>query len=123
VELTVPSDALYQHFLIAAERRFRRCVESGDVPRPFGVEPPQPRIEAVRIVDMSHSNSWSELADLFRSTRSAFLEHERAKAELKQLMPEDAREASGRGLRARRSKSGAVSFDLLAMEDRHAAVE
>jgi predicted phage-related endonuclease len=60
VEITVHADALYQHFLITAERKFWRCVESGEPPRPFGVEPPQPRIEAVRIVDMSESNSWAE---------------------------------------------------------------
>jgi hypothetical protein len=29
-------------------------------------------------------------------------------------MPEDAKEAIGHGIRAKRSKSGAVSFDLLA---------
>jgi hypothetical protein len=32
---------------------------------------------------------------------------------LKKLMPEDAKEALGHGLRAKRSKSGAVSFELL----------
>ena len=36
-------------------------------------------------------------------------------------MPEDAKEAAGHGVRAKRSKSGAVSFDLLAQEDGHAA--
>ena len=118
VEITIPGDALYQHFLITAERKFWRCVESGEPPRPFGVEPPQPRIEAVRIVDMSESN-----AGLFRSTRSAFLEHERAKAELKGLMPEDAKEAAGHGVRAKRSKSGAVNFDLLDVEASHAGVQ
>jgi predicted phage-related endonuclease len=56
VEITIPGDALYQHFLITAERKFWRCVESGETPRPFGVEPPQPRILTVRIVDMSESN-------------------------------------------------------------------
>ena len=40
-------------------------------PRLFGVEPPKPRIEAVRIVDMSASNPWAEFAGLFRSTRQA----------------------------------------------------
>jgi len=73
-------------------------------------------------VDMSASNSWSEFAALFRSTRQAFLDHERSKAELKALMPEDAKEALGHGIRAKRSKSGAVSFDLLDAEGRHAAV-
>ena len=123
VEMTIPADALYQHFLVTAERRFWRCVQTGETPHPYGVEPPRPRIEAVRIVDMSESNSWAEFAGLFCATRSAFLDHERAKSELKALMPEDAKEASGHGVRAKRSKSGAVSFDLLAQEDSDAAVE
>jgi YqaJ-like viral recombinase domain len=123
VEITIPSDPLYQHFLLTAERRFWRCVETGEAPRPFGIEPPLPRIEAVKIVDMSESNSWAEVADLFRSTRSAFLEHERAKGELKGLMPADAKEAAGHGVRAKRSKSGAISFDLLDGETTHAAVQ
>jgi hypothetical protein len=49
---------------------------------------------------MSASNSWAEFAGLFRSTRPAFLEHERSKAELKALMPEEAKEAIGHGIRA-----------------------
>jgi hypothetical protein len=123
IEITIPADALYQHFLVTAEHRFWRCVQNGDTPRPYGIEPPRPRIDAVRIVDMSESNSWAEFAGLFCSTRSAFLDHERAKAELRALMPEDAKEASGHGVRAKRSKSRAVSFDLLASgEGSHAAV-
>jgi hypothetical protein len=35
-------------------------------------------------------------------------------------MPEDAKEATGHGIRAKRSKSGAVSFDVLTMEAGHA---
>jgi hypothetical protein len=62
---------------------------------------------------MSSSNSWAEFAGLFCSTRQAFLDHERSKTELKALVPEDAKEAIGHGVRAKRSKSGAVSFDLL----------
>jgi hypothetical protein len=113
VEIAISADPLYQHLLITAEKKFWRCVENGEPPRLFGVEPPRPRIEAVRIVDMGASNSWAELAGVFRSTRSSYLEHERAKSELKVLMPEDAKEAIGHGIRAKRSKSGAVSFDLL----------
>ena len=74
IEMTIPGDALYQHFLITAERRFWRCVQTGQTPRPYGVEPPRPRVEAVRIVDMSESNSWAEFAGLFCATRSAFLD-------------------------------------------------
>ena len=104
---------LYQHLLLTAEKKFWRCVSFGEPPRLFGVEPPRPRIEAVRIVDMGVSNSWAEFATLFLSTRSAFLDHEKAKAELKGLMPEDAKEAFGHGVRAKRSKAGAVSFEVI----------
>jgi predicted phage-related endonuclease len=116
VEITANADPLYQHLIVTAERKFWRCVESGEPPRLFGVEPPKPRIEAVRIVDMSASNAWAEFAAVFSRTRSAHLEHEQAKTELKGLMPEDAKEATGHGVRAKRSKSGAVSFDLLGVE-------
>ena len=57
------------------------------------------------------------------STRAAFLEHERAKGELKALVPEDAKEAIGHGVRAKRSKSGAISFDLIEAEATHAALQ
>jgi predicted phage-related endonuclease len=123
VEITTHADPLYQHLILTAERKFWRCVESGEPPRLFGVEPPKPRIEAVRIVDMSGSNSWAEFAGLFRNTRQAFLDHERSKAELKVLMPEDAKEAIGHGIRAKRSKSGAISFDLLEVEGGDASLQ
>ena len=116
VELTIHADPLYQHLLLTAEKKFWRCVMDGEEPRLFGVEPPRPRLEAVRIVDMSASNSWAEFAAVFRRTRPAYVEHEGAKADLKKLVPEDAKEATGHGLRAKRSKSRAISFDLLDVE-------
>jgi predicted phage-related endonuclease len=114
VEIVANADPLYQHLIVTAERKFWRCVESGETPSLFGVDPPKPRIEAIRIVDMSSSNAWAEFAAIFARTHPAHLEHEQAKAELKSLMPEDAKQAIGHGVRAKRSKSGAVSFDLLA---------
>jgi predicted phage-related endonuclease len=123
VEITIPMDPLFVSVLVSAEKKFWRCVQSGETPHLINAEPPRPRIEAIRIVDMSSSNSWAEFAALFRNTRDAFLDHERAKSELKALMPEDAREAIGHGLRAKRSKSGAVSFDVLETEATHAPVQ
>jgi hypothetical protein len=123
VEITAHADPLYQHLIITAERKFWRCVESGEHPRLFGVEPPKPRLEPIRIVDMSSSNAWAEFAGLFVRTRAAHAEHEQAKAELKTLVPEDAKQAIGHGLRAKRSKSGAVSFDLVDGGESHAAVQ
>jgi predicted phage-related endonuclease len=55
VEIKTHADPLYQHLIVTAERQFWRCVESGEPPALFGVEPPKPRIEAVRIVDMNTS--------------------------------------------------------------------
>jgi predicted phage-related endonuclease len=123
VEITIPMDPLYLSVLVSAEKKFWRCVQCGEVPHLINAESPRPRIEAVRIVDMSSSNSWAEFAALFRSTRNAFLEHERAKSELKALIPEDVKEAIGHGVRAKRSKSGAVSFDVLETEASRAAVQ
>src|ERR1700761_2542282 len=82
VEVTIAADPLYQHLLLTAEKKFWRCVQSGDRPHLFGVVPRKPGIEGVKVVDMAASNSWADLAALFCSTRAAFLEHERAKTEL-----------------------------------------
>jgi hypothetical protein len=123
VEITIPMDPLYLTVLVSAEKKFWRCVQSGETPHLINAEPPRPRIEAFRVVDMSSSNSWADFAALFRSTRGAFLDHERAKSELKALIPEDAKEAIGHGVRAKRSKSGAVSLDVLETESSHAAIQ
>ena len=72
VEIKTHADPLYQHLIVTAERKFWRCVENGEPPTLFGVEPPKPRIEAVRIVDMSSSNAWAEFAAIFSQTRSAY---------------------------------------------------
>lgn len=122
VEIPTHADPLYQHLIVTAERKFWQCVESGEPPALFGVEPPKPRIEAVRIVDMSSSNVWAEFTAVFSRTRSAHLEHEQAKAELKRLVPDDAQQAIGHGIRAKRSKSGAISFDLQSVESDHATI-
>jgi predicted phage-related endonuclease len=122
VGISITADSLYQHLLLTAEKKFWRCVEANEPPRLFNAEPPRPRVEAIRVVDMTASNSWTEFAGVFRRTRAAFLEHENSKTELKSLMPEDAKEAVGHGVRAKRSKSGSISFDLLDLETDHAAL-
>ena len=121
VEIKTHADPLYQHLVVTAERKFWRCVETGEPPALFGVDPPKPRIEAVRTVDMTSSNAWAEFAAIFVRTREAHQEHERAKIELKSLVPEDAHQAIGHGIRAKRSKSGAINFDVLDNEDTDAA--
>jgi hypothetical protein len=112
----LPAPAAHRGTEILALRPERRA------PRLFGIEPPRARVEAVRTVDMSGSNAWAEFANLYRLTRAAALDHDRAKAELKAFVPEDAKEASGHGVRAKRSRSGAISFELVETEIGHAAL-
>jgi predicted phage-related endonuclease len=123
VEITIPIDPLYLSILVSAEKKFWRCVQSGEPPHLVFAEPPRARIAAVQVLDMSASNSWAEFAALFRNTRQAVLDNERAKSELRSLMPEDARECTGHGVRGKRSKSGAVTFDLLETEAAHAPIQ
>ena len=40
VEIAIHADPLYQHLIVTAEWKFWRCVESGEPPHLFGVEPP-----------------------------------------------------------------------------------
>src|ERR1700737_3799848 len=77
VELSIEADPIYQTILIAAEKAFWRAVKTGETPVLFDCEPPKPRIEAVRLVDMKASNSWPEFGGLFRDTRSPPAGHAR----------------------------------------------
>jgi hypothetical protein len=51
------------------------------------------------------------------------LEHGAAETNLKKLVPVGANGAIGHGLRAERSKSGAVSFDLIEQKVTHATFQ
>jgi hypothetical protein len=117
VELKVNADPLFQTVLLSVEKAFWRAVQIGEPPHLYDAEAPRPRIAALRIVDMSTSNAWAEFGAIYAQTRATHAEHERAKSELKALVPEDAKEAIGHGLRARRTRAGAISFDLLEISD------
>jgi predicted phage-related endonuclease len=112
VVIEIDADPVYQTVLLQVERIFWRCVSTGEMPVVYGAAPPRAKLPIVRVIDMSSSNVWAECAALFTRTRTAHAEHEAAKSELKRLVPEDVREAFGHGVRAKRSKSGALSIDL-----------
>lgn len=123
IEIKVHADPLYQHLLLTAEKKFWRCVQTGDPPAPFNIDVPRPRLEAVKVIDMASSNLWADFAATYLRTKDAHADHELAKAELKKLVPEDAREARGHGIKAKRSKSGAIAFDVLKAEVSDASVQ
>src|SRR3979490_3341804 len=57
VEIKISADPLHQHLLLTAEKKFWRCVESGEPPRLFGVEPPRARIAALKVVARNSPNA------------------------------------------------------------------
>ena len=122
VEMTIPADPLYQHLLLTAEKKFWRCVETGETPHLFGVEPPRPQDRGGPHRRHERIQCLGGICRRVLPHPSGVAEHETAKSELKKLMPEDAKEATGHGVRAKRSKSGAISFDLHETEAGHAAL-
>ena len=53
VEITISMDPLYLSVLVSAEKKFWRCVQSGEDPPYRQCRATAARIEAIRIVDMS----------------------------------------------------------------------
>jgi hypothetical protein len=49
VEISIPADCLYQHLLLTAEKKFWRCVESGEPPRLYGAEHLNPNDEVEEV--------------------------------------------------------------------------
>jgi hypothetical protein len=72
--ITTGTDPLYQDLIVSADSKFWCCVESSEPPRLFGI--------------------------IIARTQPAHLEHDKAKAELKTLLPDGAQQAIGHGLRA-----------------------
>lgn len=99
VEITVHADPLYQHLLLTAEKKFWRCVQTGEPPILFNIETPRPRLEAVKVIDISSSNGLAQLAATHLSTQDADHEHESAQADLKKVeaQPAEAPRASVKG--------------------------
>ena len=117
-----PADPLYQHLLLTAEKKFWRCVESG--------EPPPFRRGAAAATDRGGPDRrYERLYFLDRVRRrvsdvpAGLSGARRAKAELKSPVPEDAKEAIGHGVRAKRRNRAQSRFDLLKAKDNHAAVQ
>lgn len=112
IGLSIPIDPLYLSVLVAAEKKFWRCVQSGARPHLTGCAPPRPPVAVLRIVDMSASRAWSEFARVYRATHGAFLAHEQAKRELAALLPAHADQAIGHGVQAQRVAGARPRFEL-----------
>ena len=117
------ADALYQHFLVTAERRFWRCVESRHTPGPMA---------SSRLGGGPRRSVWSTWASSTpgRSSPASSEPPVRPLSTMSEPSRAQGPDARGRqgslghGVRAKRSKSGSISFDPLAQgEGSHAAVQ
>jgi putative phage-type endonuclease len=103
----VEADPLYQAQLVAAERAFWACVESGTPPVVINVPAP---VEAIRRVDMTGNNAWGSAANVWLSNKGYAKAFETASKDLKLQMDADVVEASGHGVTARRNKAGNITI-------------
>lgn len=78
-------------------------------PRATEIAPPA----QVAKVDMTYNNAWAATAGKLIDTKAAAKDHDRYKTELKDLMPSDARVATGHGVKIARDKRGSmrITFD------------
>jgi len=67
-------------------------------------------IDGMVSVDMSKSNSWVDHAGIYLANEEASKNFDQAKKELKELMPDNAYEATGGGIILKRSKNGSLRF-------------
>jgi predicted phage-related endonuclease len=105
-------DEDYAERLVAAEAAFWECVRTGSPPCAVEAEP-TPKPVGVKIYDMDGSNAWASLASEYIDTMLPAQRHDVAKKAIKELMPEDASEAHGYGIRVKRDKRGAMRFEVL----------
>ncbi|WLA43990.1 YqaJ viral recombinase family protein [Bradyrhizobium elkanii] len=104
VVMEVEADIFYQAKMLQAEQDFWDCVQTGRTPGTPAIE--IPLLEKVRVADMSQDNEWCDLAQKMVETKSAVDAHETAKKAIKKKMPQDAKEACGKGVTISYSSDG-----------------
>lgn len=112
VRLPVEADIFYQVELLEAEKDFWDCVQTGRRPGVVEATTAPPPIDEMRVVDMSADNAWVDLAVTLLETKPHVEKHEKAEKEIKKLIPNDAKEASARGVKITRSKDNKLRLTL-----------
>jgi predicted phage-related endonuclease len=106
----VAADIFYQIELLEALKDFWDCVLTGRTP---GV--PQVEVslaERIHVVDMTGNNEWASLAHELAATKTPAEQHDKAKKEILKLFPNDAKEASGYGIKISLTKDGKRRIDI-----------
>jgi predicted phage-related endonuclease len=100
-------DLGYAEELIAVEEQFWDCVLEGMEPVIRAVKYDGP---VDKKVDMTGNNEWADLAATFSANKEAAGKFDKAKEGIKKLVPDDAVEAFGHGISAKRSKTGSLTI-------------
>lgn len=98
---------LSQAQLLANERAFWSCVETGTPPAVVNVPAP---VEAVKRVDMTGDNEFASNANIWLSNKGYAQKFEKAAKDLKGKVPADAKEAFGHGVIISRSSAGSLTI-------------
>jgi len=105
----IARDETYLEELVLRAGDFMECVRTMREPiaNPF-IKPPLPVFS--RMVDMSKSNTWAAAAQDWLTNKPARDLFEVAAKGVKSLVPADAKECYGAGIRVKRSKNGALTI-------------
>jgi hypothetical protein len=109
--IRIKQNDTYMATLIEQAVDFMDCVFNLREPtaNPY-IKPPKP--EYAGVVDMTGSNVWATAASRWKENMHAHKAYEFAAKEIKAAVPADAKEAFGHGIRAKRSKTGALTIKL-----------
>ncbi len=104
------ADEEYQARLIEREAEFWWHVETDKQPENPTEEIISIALDDMREVSMEGNNKWAALADDWINTRSAAAAFTRTSKELKSLVEQDVKLAMGHGIKATRSRAGAITI-------------
>lgn len=110
LEQAVELNPEYAAILMGRAHQFWRCVETLTPPVDLPVVAAPVAPEKYRKVDMSGSNSWTEHAANWLANKEAAKTFDKAVDEIKALIEADIGEATGAGVVAKRSKTGAITI-------------
>jgi len=111
----VKIDKKYQASLIGMASYFMGCVEMGVEPTKLATpEPPVPADEKtpVNMADTTHAIKWKHYAEIWAQTYGAADSFKKAETELKKLVPRNASEAFGDGIRIRVAKNNSKRIEV-----------
>lgn len=107
----VPYDPFWVGDVLPLLERWHAALARGEMPEPDAAPPPPaPAFDDMVEVDLTGNNAFADAAGRWLAHRDAARSFEQAVVDLKELVPANARRASGHGIVVTRNRRGAVSI-------------